>query len=160
LRTFWPADALTSLSLPSGVRVCVCACVQWFPAMRAALQFRAKLVPYLYTSARRAYDSGISIVSPLYYYWPQYREMFTYKTQYMLGESIMVRPWGTPRLCLSQSWIRCQLSSQAPVFRCLRECRCCSGSSGPQKTQHTHVCVNNSPSLPLSPVPSTAPPCS
>lgn len=39
--------------------------------MRAAMQFRSKLTPYLYTSARRAYDTGIAIVSPLYYYWPK-----------------------------------------------------------------------------------------
>jgi hypothetical protein len=67
--------------------------------MRAALQFRAKLVPYLYTSARRAYDTGISIVSPMYYYWPQFREMFTFQTQYMLGELILVGWCALARVC-------------------------------------------------------------
>jgi alpha-glucosidase (family GH31 glycosyl hydrolase) len=60
--------------------------------MREALQFRAKLVPYLYTSARVAYDTGVSIVHPMYYHWPEYREAYTFKTQYMLGESVLVTP--------------------------------------------------------------------
>ena len=68
------------------------ACAQWFPAMRDALQFRAKLVPYLYTSARHAYDSGISIVSPLYYHWPLYHESYSFKQQYMLGQDLLIVP--------------------------------------------------------------------
>jgi alpha-glucosidase (family GH31 glycosyl hydrolase) len=58
--------------------------------MRAALQFRAKLVPYLYTSARLAFDTGVALAHPMYYHWPQYREMFTYTTQYMLGRELLV----------------------------------------------------------------------
>ena len=66
--------------------------LQWFPAMRSAMQLRARLMPYLYTSARRAYDTGISMVSPLYYYWPEQEETYNIKTQYMLGDDMMAVP--------------------------------------------------------------------
>jgi alpha-glucosidase (family GH31 glycosyl hydrolase) len=29
------------------------------------MQLRSRLMPYLYTAARRSYDTGISMVSPL-----------------------------------------------------------------------------------------------
>jgi alpha-glucosidase (family GH31 glycosyl hydrolase) len=60
--------------------------------MRAAMQFRARLTPYLYTSARRAYDTGVSMVSPMYYYWPHHEEAYSIKTQYMLGDDMLVVP--------------------------------------------------------------------
>jgi alpha-glucosidase (family GH31 glycosyl hydrolase) len=49
------------------------------------MQLRASLVPYTYTSARRAFDTGIAIVSPLYFYWPELEQSFAFRTQYMFG---------------------------------------------------------------------------
>jgi alpha-glucosidase (family GH31 glycosyl hydrolase) len=64
--------------------------------MREAMQFRLKLLPYLYSSARRAFDTGVSIASPLYYYWPDADAAYSFSTQYMLGDSILVAPVVTP----------------------------------------------------------------
>ena len=43
----------------------LCSTLQYFPAMREALHLRMKLLPYIYTSARRAFDTGIRCVGLL-----------------------------------------------------------------------------------------------
>ena len=39
-------------------------------AMAAALRLRARFVPYTYTAAMQAYETGVSLVHPLYYAYP------------------------------------------------------------------------------------------
>ena len=43
----------------------------YFEATRAALRARAALLPYLYTAQRAGYDSGVSLLHPMYYDWPE-----------------------------------------------------------------------------------------
>ena len=47
--------------------------------MRDAIRLRYSLSPYIYTSAREAFDTGISICRPLYYDHPEVPEaLWTY----------------------------------------------------------------------------------
>ena len=39
---------------------------EYFECNRAALQNRAELIPYIYTAYRQAFDSGLSIIRPMY----------------------------------------------------------------------------------------------
>lgn len=52
------------------------------------MQLRLKLVPYLYTAARVAFDTGVSVCSPLYYHWPFEDAAYEFKTQYMFGDML------------------------------------------------------------------------
>jgi alpha-glucosidase (family GH31 glycosyl hydrolase) len=73
----------------------------YFEAMRAAMLLRTELVPYLYTASRAAYDSGIAIVHPLYYDWPELDAAYAHRSEYMLGPDLLVNPVGTPAGALS-----------------------------------------------------------
>ena len=60
-----------------------------FDPMRAAIRLRYDLSPYVYTAARHAYDTGVSICRPLYYYWPEADEAYQWKEEYMFGSDIL-----------------------------------------------------------------------
>ena len=60
-----------------------------FDAMKAAIRLRYDLSPYIYTAARHAYDTGVSICRPLYYYWPENDEAYQWKEEYMFGDDIL-----------------------------------------------------------------------
>jgi alpha-glucosidase (family GH31 glycosyl hydrolase) len=60
--------------------------------LRAEFQLRYALQPYIYTEARRTYDTGVAFVRPLYYDWPDAPESYTSKDQYLFGEQMMVAP--------------------------------------------------------------------
>ena len=61
----------------------------YFDAMRAAIRLRYDLSPYIYNAAREAHDSGVSICRPLYYYWPEAEESYSYDQEYLFGEDIL-----------------------------------------------------------------------
>ena len=63
-----------------------------FYAMRQAYLMRYALVPYIYTAARQAYDSGISICRPMYYDWPEEENAYTFRNEYMFGNDMLVHP--------------------------------------------------------------------
>jgi alpha-glucosidase (family GH31 glycosyl hydrolase) len=48
------------------------------------MRLRAALGPYLYTEARRAYDTGLIVTHPLYYDWPE--DDAVYAAGHELGE--------------------------------------------------------------------------
>ena len=60
-----------------------------FDPMREAIRLRYDLTPYIYTAARQAYDTGLSLCRPLYYYWPESEEAYEWKEQYMFGDDIL-----------------------------------------------------------------------
>jgi hypothetical protein len=66
--------------------------MEYFQVMRSAYDLRYALLPYIYTYARQAYDTGISLCSPLYYNWPENEESYTFKNEYMFGDSLLVNP--------------------------------------------------------------------
>lgn len=60
--------------------------------MRQAFQLRYAMQPYLYTEARRTYDTGIAFDRPLYYDAPEAAEAYTAKGEYMFGDNMVVAP--------------------------------------------------------------------
>lgn len=60
--------------------------------MADAMRLRNALQPYLYSEARRAYDTGVLPTHPLYYHWPAVEEAYDYHYQYMFGSSILSAP--------------------------------------------------------------------
>ena len=63
-----------------------------FPSMLKCVHLRYQLMPYIYTAARQAYDTGISICRPLYYEWPEENEAYRSEQEYMFGDDILVSP--------------------------------------------------------------------
>ena len=63
-----------------------------FPSMLKCCNLRYQLMPYIYTAARQAYDTGISICRPLYYEWPEDNESYRAEGEYMFGDDILVSP--------------------------------------------------------------------
>lgn len=60
-----------------------------FGYMRDAIRLRYTLSPYIYRSAREAYDTGISMCRPLYYYWPESPEAYEMKEEFLFGSDIL-----------------------------------------------------------------------
>ena len=57
--------------------------------MLDAIRLRYTLSPYIYTFAREAFDSGVSICRPLYYSNPEAPEAYSYNQEYMFGDRIL-----------------------------------------------------------------------
>jgi alpha-glucosidase len=60
--------------------------------MRASFQLRYAMQPYLYTEARRTFDSGVAFLRPLYYDFPEAPEAYAAKNEYLFGENMLVAP--------------------------------------------------------------------
>ena len=60
------------------------------------MRLRASLVPYLYTLAREAYDTGLPLVRAMYLGWPLQRNAYRFDRQYMLGDELLVAPVANP----------------------------------------------------------------
>jgi alpha-glucosidase len=60
--------------------------------LRSTFQLRYALQPYIYTEARRTYDSGVAFLRPLYYDWPEASEAYTSKGEYLFGDQMLVAP--------------------------------------------------------------------
>ena len=78
--------------------------------LRNTFQLRYAMEPYLYTEARRTYDTGIAFLRPLYYDWPEVDEAYTSKGEYLFGDQILVAPVVTPAdkttgLATEQVWL-------------------------------------------------------
>lgn len=63
-----------------------------FDLMNDAVKLRYTLVPYIYTAARQAYDTGVSICRPLYYECPEDNRSYSNEREYMFGDDILVAP--------------------------------------------------------------------
>ena len=60
------------------------------------LRLRGALIPYLYTTAREAHDTGLPMTRAMYLDWPQHEAAYQYDRQYMLGSQLLIAPIGTP----------------------------------------------------------------
>lgn len=60
-----------------------------FDPMRKAVRLRYDLSPYIYTAARQAYDTGVCMTRPLYYYWPEEDKSYEWKQEFMFGDDIL-----------------------------------------------------------------------
>ncbi|HUZ05205.1 MAG TPA: TIM-barrel domain-containing protein, partial [Acidobacteriaceae bacterium] len=70
--------------------------------MRTAFHLRYALVPYIYTEARRTYDTGVAFLRPLYYDWPNADQAYTSKNEYQFGDEMLVAPVVAPVDATSQ----------------------------------------------------------
>ena len=57
--------------------------------MKAAIKLRYALSPYIYDAARYAYDTGVSMCRPMYYYYPETEKAYHTPEQYMFGDNIL-----------------------------------------------------------------------
>ena len=78
--------------------------------MRKAYVLRYALLPYIYTTARGAYDSGISMLRPMYYDYPESAEAYEFKDEYMFGDALLVAPITAPlardsELAMKSVWL-------------------------------------------------------
>ncbi len=64
--------------------------------MRSAFQLREAIEPYLYTEARRTYDTGVAFLRPLYYDWPEDAAAYSSKNEYLFGDQMIVSPVTAP----------------------------------------------------------------
>jgi alpha-glucosidase len=61
-------------------------------AAREAYRLRYQLVPYLYTMARVATDTGLSLCRPAYYEHPEEPAAYLARYQYFLGDQLLAAP--------------------------------------------------------------------
>ena len=64
--------------------------------IRATIKQRYSLAPYIYTMARKAYDTGVSLCRPMYYDYPDAKEAYDNRNEYMFGDNILVYPITRP----------------------------------------------------------------
>ena len=64
--------------------------------LRSTFQQRYALQPYIYTEARRTYDTGVAFFRPLYYDWPEDGAAYTSKGEYLFGDQMLVAPVVAP----------------------------------------------------------------
>ena len=64
----------------------------YFWCMREAIYIRYSLIPFLYTEARASYDTGVSMLHPVYYDYPLDERSYSYQTQGMIGDSMLIAP--------------------------------------------------------------------
>ncbi len=64
--------------------------------MRQSYVRRYALQPYIYTEARKTYDTGLAFLHPLYYDWPDDPQTYEAKNEYMFGDSILADPITEP----------------------------------------------------------------
>jgi alpha-glucosidase (family GH31 glycosyl hydrolase) len=79
-------------------------------ANRLALRMREELLPYVYNGHRAAFDTGVGLIMPMYYFFPEADLAYAMTadggngnpiTQYMFGPSILFSPVTTPAASFS-----------------------------------------------------------
>jgi alpha-glucosidase (family GH31 glycosyl hydrolase) len=66
--------------------------VKYYYPMRNACLLRYSLIPYIYNAARTAYETGISVVHPMYYDYPDEENAYAFRAQYLFGDDMLVSP--------------------------------------------------------------------
>lgn len=61
-------------------------------AMRDAFLLRYRLLPYIYDASRNAYDTGVAMIHPLYYEYPDMNEAYEFGDEYFFGKDLIVAP--------------------------------------------------------------------
>ncbi|OQR89318.1 glycoside hydrolase [Achlya hypogyna] len=76
--------------------------------MQRYMTLRLELVPYIYTAARHAFDTGLSLLHGLYLEWPELDAAYLQPHQYLFGPMYMVAPIVAP-LNASTQLITCSV---------------------------------------------------
>lgn len=64
--------------------------------LRNCIKTRYDLSPYIYSMARKAYEEGLSICRPMYYDYPEAKEAYEFRNEYMFGDQMLVMPITQP----------------------------------------------------------------
>jgi len=64
--------------------------------MQQSFTRRSAMQPYIYTEARKTYDTGLAFLRPLYYDWPEAPQAYDAKNEYMFGDSLLADPVTRP----------------------------------------------------------------
>ena len=64
--------------------------------MRESFQLRYALQPYIYSEARKTYDSGVAFMRPLYYDYPEADAAYANRAEYTFGDAMIVAPIASP----------------------------------------------------------------
>jgi alpha-glucosidase (family GH31 glycosyl hydrolase) len=67
-----------------------------YKAAKSAMQLRHAMIPYLYSMAWRAHQTGISLVTPMYYGNRQEADAYKARDQYFFGTELLVAPVTAP----------------------------------------------------------------
>ncbi|MCI2081758.1 MAG: glycoside hydrolase family 31 protein [Bacteroidales bacterium] len=68
----------------------------YYDALYGAIRLRYELVPYIYTTAREFYDTGIALCRPMYYDYPDKETAYDVKDEYMFGDDMLIMPITAP----------------------------------------------------------------
>jgi alpha-glucosidase len=67
-----------------------------YQAAKATFHWRYQLVPYIYTMARVAHDTGVSLCRPMYYEYPEQEAAYAARYQYFFGDQMIAAPFVHP----------------------------------------------------------------
>jgi len=70
--------------------------LKYYDPMRNAELLRHSLIPYIYSFARKTYETGVSLCHPLYYEFPNREEVYQFKNEYYFGDDLIVAPVAHP----------------------------------------------------------------
>lgn len=87
--TIDPAELKAREEVTIGLERKIWAYPTHYPYMKAAIELRYALSPYIYSAAREAYDTGISMCRPLYYYYPEEELAYEMDNEYFFGDNIL-----------------------------------------------------------------------
>lgn len=65
---------------------------EYYDALKQAINLRYELAPYIYTMARKTYDTGVSLCRPLYYDYSEAEQAYSYRSEYMFGDDMLIAP--------------------------------------------------------------------
>lgn len=75
-----------------------------FEAVRDYAKLRYRLLPYIYTAARKAHDTGWPIMRPLCFVWPDIAEYDDVITTYMFGDDLLVSAFADETVIPPGEW--------------------------------------------------------
>ena len=61
----------------------------YMPVVSETVKMRYRLAPYIYTAAREAYETGVSMCRPLYYDYPEEQRAYSEREEFMFGDIIL-----------------------------------------------------------------------
>lgn len=61
------------------------------------LNLRHRLIPYIFTMNYKTHEEGIALCEPMYYSYPENKNAYNFKNQYMFGSELLVCPITTPQ---------------------------------------------------------------
>ena len=69
---------------------------KYFEVIRNTIIERYQMAPYIYTMARKTYDEALPLCRPMYYDYPESKEAYDNKNEYMFGDNLLVYPITSP----------------------------------------------------------------